>query len=482
MIRQHLQTEENFWPCVSDMFLALFVIALALYSVSSEEKGKGDVYIANLAKEEAISLIACMKQSYPHDEELERLSLQYAEETAKDSLDCPELSAMLYTVAENDSCKKHFSYDNVKDPSLWNREEPILKNACRALCRATGECFHEEGEYHQCIKEARKRVISALADSVDISPEALLQELERLKAELEKSKEWEDRYKALEIKYKELEARLEVMREMLDKEREDDVRKIAEQKAEIERFKLENESLKLENGGLKQENERLIQQIQEDYRKKVMQRVKELLKNYPDLYDGTEMENNMKVEVLEEEGVVRIPSTLIGFATSSVVPNTSGTCDEKQLESRLEHLAQFLDEVGKEVTKIGSDALLVDNISIECHSSPDGEGKVLGRLSPYDLKPYIYKRGSTIDVNNDWLSMLRAIKIWEILNERQSELKSYKNKKGLGLFSTTGCGARVCPKGVNPEARDQASLDKWRRIEIRFNCSPQRAQQPQTQN
>ena len=211
-----------------------------------------------------------------------------------------------------------------------------------------------------------------------------------------------------------------------------------------------------------------------------MQTVKALLKKYPDLYVESETEDSGMVEVLEEEGVVRIPSTILGFASSSVVPSTSETCNAEQLESRLAHLARFLDDVGREVTKEGKDSLLVDNISIECHSSPDGEGKILGRLSPHELKPY--RKNATIVVNNDWLSMLRAIRIWEILNGSNPELKDYRNKKGLGLFSTTGCGARVCPKGVDPDARDRASLNKWRRIEIRFNCSPQREQAPSTQN
>lgn len=461
MIRQHLQTEENFWPCVSDMFLALFVIALALYSVSSEEKGKGDEYISDLAKDEAVALIECMQKSNPNDAQLKELNPPAAKKADRKNLDSPELCKLLYAVVKNDKCEKHFP--NGIDERLWNPNKPILKNVCRALCKATGDCNHTEGKYYQCIKAARERITSAVKDSLEADQK---REMARLKRELKilgdaNKGRAEDaaRIAELEIQVESLEgekARLTRTNEGLDDA--------------IEKLTGENKDLKEEKIRLQNTNTGLQKQIREDFRKQVMQRVRTLLARYPDLH--------YFVIVLDEEGVVRIPSSTIGFDPSSVVPNPSETCNARQLESRLVQLAQFLNDVGQEVTKSGQEPLLVDNISIECHSSPDGKNKILGILSPHGLKPY--KQNATIKLNNDWLSMLRAINIWEKLNEHANfNLKEYKNQKGLGLFSTTGCGARVCPKGVNPDARDPASLEKWRRIEIRFNCSPQRV--PDTQ-
>lgn len=460
MIRQHLQTEENFWPCVSDMFLALFVIALALYSVSSEEKGKGDEYISDLAKAEAVALIECMQKSYPDDEQLKDMNPEAAKKDDRKNLDSPELCKLLYAVVKNDKCEKHFP--NGIDERLWNPNKPILKNVCRALCKATGECNHKAGEYYPCIKEARERITSAVKEA-DIA--RLKRELKILGDDNKGLAEVAARIVELEIQVESLErekASLTLTNEGLD----DVIKKLTGENKELQETKI---GLQNTNKELQNTNTGLQKQIREDFRKQVMQRVRTLLADYPDLCD---------LQVLDEEGVVRILSSTIGFDPSSVVPNTSETCNARQLESRLVQLAQFLNDVGQEVTKSGQEPLLVDNISIECHSSPDGKDKILGMLSPHGLKPY--KQNDTIKLNNDWLSMLRAINIWEKLNEHANfNLKEYKNQKGLGLFSTTGCGARVCPKGVDPKARDQASLEKWRRIEIRFNCSPQRV--PDTQ-
>ncbi len=418
MIRQHLQTEENFWPCVSDMFLALFVIALALYSVCNEEKGKGDAYIAEMAQDEAVTLITIMKKIYPGDEQLKAMDPEAAKKADKKSLDSPKLSALLYATAENASCKQHFNLAQVKEHRLLDKAAPVLRNACRALCQASGVCFHEEGEYHQCIKVARDRVTCILAEMDAANVEELIGVINSLRSQLDEAQKG-------------------------NAANEDAQKRIARLLNDIQKQKDEKRLLEGELVNAQKNNAYLKAELNRDNRKQVMKKVKIMLERYPELYESS--------DVLEEEGVVRIPAEAIGFETNKAEPTQASRFYVTQL-------AQFLDDVAQDVVKDGSDALPVDNISIECHASPDGNG-----------------------IYNDWLSVQRVFEMWKILNKTSPFLRTYKNKKSLGLFSSTGCGSRVCPKGVDEDDRSAAALQKWRRVEIRFNCSPQRVAATQDQ-
>ena len=77
------------------------------------------------------------------------------------------------------------------------------------------------------------------------------------------------------------------------------------------------------------------------------------------------------------------------------------------------------------------------------------------------------------DLDNDWLSMLRALAVWKQLESPENKLADYKNKDELGLFSTSGFGSRVPVK-----KKDGETAKEWhsrcRRMDIRINCSPEK--------
>ena len=64
MSRHFSQQEENFWPCVSDMFLALFIIALTLYATKGKT-GLGDLMVEDQQVQETIVMLKELHEAFP---------------------------------------------------------------------------------------------------------------------------------------------------------------------------------------------------------------------------------------------------------------------------------------------------------------------------------------------------------------------------------------------------------------------------------
>ena len=64
MSRHFSQQEENFWPCVSDMFLALFIIALTLYATKGK-MGSGDLMVEDQQVQETIVMLKELQEAFP---------------------------------------------------------------------------------------------------------------------------------------------------------------------------------------------------------------------------------------------------------------------------------------------------------------------------------------------------------------------------------------------------------------------------------
>ncbi len=64
MSRHFSQQEENFWPCVSDMFLALFIIALTLYATKGK-MGSGDLMVEDQQVQETIVMFKELHEAFP---------------------------------------------------------------------------------------------------------------------------------------------------------------------------------------------------------------------------------------------------------------------------------------------------------------------------------------------------------------------------------------------------------------------------------
>ena len=113
MSRRDLHNDENFWPCVSDMFLALFVIALVLYSTMSADKAKGDEYISDLAAQEACELFVKLQEKYPDSEPLKSINVDEIKDEEHGAR--PKLAKALYSLL---SCKESapFFHETAKIP------------------------------------------------------------------------------------------------------------------------------------------------------------------------------------------------------------------------------------------------------------------------------------------------------------------------------------------------------------------------------
>ena len=145
------------------------------------------------------------------------------------------------------------------------------------------------------------------------------------------------------------------------------------------------------------------------------------------------------VEVEEDLGVIRIPSSSVSFLTAHKEYSTG--------EGVLERLAAALVAIAEKNECEKS----IDNIVIECHADTDGDPDY-----------------------NEELSSMRALCIWRTLNKKSGDrLERYKNGTGLGLFSHAGFGCRVpMPLRLWEDKDSKEYKERCRRIDIRFNCTP----------
>lgn len=470
MNRQNFNNEENFWPCVSDMFLAFFVIALALYANCNLEKGKGDEYISSLARQEAISLMHSLHKEYPSIVP----PLTY-EEKGEESVDCPLLAQRLYQLtAEPELLNTYFRLpdEETLDQYAPRDEEPYnIRQATRLLYIATGQLDEEVSrspeelpdvdapQYHNHLRIVRERIEAVInkekikkGELSAYSKEELIKMLRKLQDDYNaKQKELDKANQELADLKKEKE-RLETLVQLSDSDKN-----YIEQllnKIKILEQTIQDKDNKIEKQGIRIVE--LEEQINKDIRKSVMAEVREIIKNkFPEL-------DHDRIHLLDEEGVIRIPESFIGFDSAAWEPR----------HTDIKNVNLIADLLGELAIRIKEGTLKIDNISIECHADP--RGSKLG-------KAYLNvgrKRG-TIDIDNDWLSMMRAWSVWNKMEEhreKDAKLADYRSKStGLGLFSTSGFGSRV-PVKENQGEDIETFYSRCRRMDIRLNCTPDKGE------
>lgn len=459
MSHNNLHTEDNFWPCVSDMFLALFVIALALYSTANTEKGKGDEYISDLAAEEAFDLIQFLQKSHSDDTILQNIRLEELRKegslTGEKRIRRPKLAATLYSLTTEDcSASMYFKMES-KDvaKNLPQTGEPE-RGSSYSFPRAVNMLYYATGwlerpgldsetnaktansdispDCHKRMRRVRSRIITQNGGLTSLSKEELIKQIEASvpKTELEKLKN-------------ELQ---EAKRILAQVDTNANYVQMVEQQVG---------TLRRENQNLQQEIERLHKVILSDNRVHVMDIVEKILhkKEYESLLNGG-------IEINKMLGVIRIPHNAIGFKSGGFRMREGLEIEsEREFENkltdgslkRMQTLASFLREIAD---KVYHEGIPIDNIAIECHADPNTKTKDGKQVSTY---------------YNDGLSLKRAFGMWRWLDSRTGgKLSTYKNKGGLGLFSLSGFGSRV----PILDAAGHADNDQSRRIEIRFNCSP----------
>ncbi len=474
MSRKDLQTEENFWPCVSDMFLALFVIALVLYSSMSADKGKGDEYISALAAKEACSLVQTLKKNYPDSVAIQQIDLDAI--SKEKGTDRSELAVVLYGILDNAelNAAKIIKKEHLPQEYLPKEEQELSYiKAIHALYMATSEDGKMEADkenpcHNDYMREVRERIERAIllsGTSVEgMSDEELVAEIKKLRNMLLNTVE-RSRFDELQRRYDEL--------SKICGDNEELIRQLEKLNAELKAAKKRIEELEKQISGYHQiirEKDDEIAKWKDvvakmiDLRIDVMNQVVALLNTpkYQELKD-------YGVEVHAREGLIIVPSSAFSFpkATTRYYQQGKGivTADlEKRLENEvrrenpqylenLKLLSAFLDEIGQMVAQ---KALPVDNIAIECHTDND-----VSKIT--DKRFY-----------NDGLSLQRAFDAWRLLDKyADGRLSQYRNADKQGLFSMTGFGMRVPPKRKENESKAEYE-ERCRRMQIRFNCSPQR--------
>lgn len=453
MNRHQFNSEENFWPCVSDMFLGFFVIALALYATSNADKGKGDEYISHLAKEEAVVLVNFL---HSHGK-VEKLT---EEERNEKGVTLPKLAKRLYQLLEDpDTCHYFTSIPkDIENSSIKEEKTYSLPDVSVRLYECIGKTFDETTEdrkgpyYHKYLREVKDDIIQKILKEKGgydaLTKSELVTQLKNSVSMLE--------YKRIEREMEQLKRKYDLIvknQSNFNALLNDNLKL----KDDLEKEKERGDELADRNKELGATVIRLEDEINKDNRKSVMLEIEKLIQKqeYANVRE--------KVEILKEQGVIRIPESVVGFISGSKEPNYG--CNEN-----INLISDLLGDIGDMVKNQG---LQIDNVSIECHADPTSKSKSFGRI-------YINRKNKNLDLNNDSLSMLRALTVWNMMEVRRAEkgvekLADYKNKAGLGLFSTSGFGDRVPVKKNDNETDDNAEfLSRCRRMDIRINCSPEK--------
>lgn len=465
MNKQNFNNEENFWPCVSDMFLAFFVIALALYANCNLEKGRGDEYISSLARKEAESLMRTLHSEHPSI-----VSPLTEEETQESSVDCPLLAQRLYLLTKKQELLDSYfrlPEKEVLAPYAPRDKEPYnIRQATRLLYIATKWLYEDDmssqkklpdvdaPQYHNHLRIVREH-IEAVINKKKIkkgelgaySKTELIKMLHKLQEEYNEMKEKLAKIKQELADLKKEKERLERLVKLSESDK-DYITLLLDKIKNLEQT-IQNKDKRIEKQGRK--IAQLEEQINRDIRKSVMAEVHEIIKNqFPEL--------DNRIDLLNDEGVIRIPESFIGFESAEWEPRPAD----------IKNVNLISDLLGELAIRIIEGTLKIDNISIECHADRRGD-----RLGKAYLN--VGRKSGTINIDNDWLSMMRAWSVWNKMEEhreKDAKLADYRSKNtGLGLFSTSGFGYRV-PVKEKPGEDIEDFYSRCRRMDIRLNCSP----------
>ena len=462
MSRRNLHNDENFWPCVSDMFLALFVIALVLYSTMSADKGRGDEYISDLAAQEACSLFETLKREYPGSETLQSIDVDEILEEEHGTR--PKLAEALYSLL---SCAETTQYFHVKDETLTKvPDDAAMYRYSDAIAllyeaRTEGGCPPDESDpcYHEHMRMVREHVEREInkSKSGDVYSEYSHEDLVDKIRDLERQILYlipKAQYDALNEKYQKL------SKEGADPEkwRNKVVVKLAEQVWIKIRINVAKIILGTNDAVIKGNDGKIA--ALEDPRKGVMESVQEVLNQSrfaPLLKAG--------VQVKVNEGIIYIPSTVFKYPQAfitkeynkgrGVVTSELREEFEKNLtdaeKKNLMLLAEFLSEIEKLVS---SGKLAIDNIAIECYMVDT---------------PSASNEGMILQCSFDAWRMLDMYAEGRLSGYKKEEgrLSGYKKEDGQGLFSMSGF------------IREKKNYEKpsGPHMQIRFNCSPKRAEE-----
>ncbi len=352
-----MHEEENFWPSISDMFLSLFIIALALFSVSTwerdQEQNDGDLKMVELVVMEANEI----GQYYP---ELGLCSVDATnrEQSPKYS-DLAQYLKKIWEIPKLQDIIQHSStYQTALQQSGNADFKTVLTSILNNIERLDKSTIDELDNYRD--------VIRVLSKSLDLN-----------------SLDKHGGNYALAMK--------EIKNKLLPflRGKDEALTSLNEKITELER---ERESLKYSNQGLNEkiaELERILSTYKspdtiEDKRRDFMDKVKKKV---------TQFGIADKCTIERENGILRIPASSISFQSNefNVFEPNSFTNPYELLDV----IGQILAEIAQENTNTQELA----NIIIESHADDSPTGS--------------YKYG------NEELSSMRALYVWTLLNKNE---------------------------------------------------------------
>ena len=404
MSKNFSQQEENFWPCVSNMFLALFIIALALYSTTQGRLGEGDLKVQKSLIQETCAMLNELDTAFPKEgfgEWTIEIRKEHLDEQDKIKEDCKgncSLCQALVSIHGKDGVQTIWGKGEEPGENIQTHRDAILylyeyvKGE-----KGTKDDLSLIQEAHQeilvkLIKSKQER-ISLLENTTDNDElhKILTGEIENLK---KKGREAQERLKDLAKKNEKL---------------------VSELEESIESGK------KLEKS-----NRELKEQLGEDMRPIIMKKVASKFAK-------------LNVEIKENEGVMNIPSETLKLKKKQQ-PREDQVLEETQenktnMRKIADALYEFMEEDQKEH--------LVDTIVIEGHASKEGNKWA-----------------------NDLVSTQRAIGTWMLLNKHH-DFEKYKNGVGKMIIGYAGFGSHNLLKKKPSESEEEYN-ERCRYIDIRF--------------
>ena len=413
MSKNFSQQEENFWPCVSDMFLALFIIALTLYAMK-ERSGEGDLKVQEELIQETCAMLNELDTAFPQEGfgkwtiEIRKEHLDEQDEigsTLSNIKDCKNscsLCQALVSIREKYEVQKIFEKGEEPDENIQTHRDAIqcLYKYVKGK-EGTKDDLSLIREAHQEIsfkliksKQESIRLLENTTDNGELH-KILTREIENLK---KKVRETQERLKNLTQKNEGLVSELEKSKESGKK--------------------------------LEKINQKLEEKLGEDVRPVIMKKVASKF---------MELERQKMVQIEKDEGVIRIPSETLKFKKGAqqredqVLEETPG--NKANRRKIADALYEFMEEDQKEH--------LVDTIVIEGHASKEGNKWA-----------------------NDLVSTQRAIGTWIRLNGHHN-FEKYKNGVGKMIIGYAGFGSHNLLEKEPSESEKQYD-DRCRRIDIRF--------------
>ncbi len=430
MSKYFSQQEENFWPCVSDMFLALFIIALALFSQVKNSNEKGDIRQEKLMADETCRLIEALAEAFPDDDcissltqKLEQIREQHSNSTSCNlGKDC-EMNKALTQLPQSQSVQflleRRFDADDVPGKDDLHHSNAVNYFYEFVIPEGASMNLSDDERLSQAHQKILRSIvrnnedrIKTLSDSKDKDKSELLRRL----ADAQAASMKKDRHiEQIEGDKKNLQT------EIYEKDR---------------RIAAINQADRAKDKQLVELKERLSA----DMRPRIMDNLREII-------DVTGCGN--LVEIDREAGVLSIPFGTLTFKNRNETPDPhkpfANQTSEENLKKIADALYRFMEEDSKEH--------LVDTITIEGHADP-------------------HVRGPLFEYANDEASAWRALGTWLVLNKLcGNKLENYRNAKGHAIFGIAGYGSRNCPaRGMNETENDYKN--RCRRIDIRFIPAP----------